>query len=408
MSRGTLARGAGYAGAAVAGGVVALAGAALLGPALGLGGTTTTVREVEPAPLVTTSPALATQASGGLTIGEIYERTKSGVVQVNSRIVLRQQDRDPIFGLPFGQPEEQRREGIGSGFVIDRAGHVVTNYHVVQDADEVTVSFSNRDRVRARIVGVDPSTDVAVLKVDEKSRALTPLTLGRSAGVRVGDPVVAIGNPFGLERSVTAGIVSALQRRIAAPNLSAAIEEVIQTDAQINQGSSGGPLLNARGEVIGVNTSIVTAGAYENGNVGIGFAVPIDTVRAVAAQLIAEGRVERPFLGVTVREISEELTQVFRLPTERGLIVQEVRRGTAADRAGLRAGSTQAVVAGESYVLGGDVIVSVAGRSVATEHDMRRIVNAHRPGDVVSIEIFRGEQRLTLEAELGSQPTSPG
>ena len=137
MSRGTLARGAGYAGAAVAGGVVALAGAALLGPALGLGGTTTTVREVEPAPLVTTSPALATQASGGLTIGEIYERTKSGVVQVNSRIVLRQQDRDPIFGLPFGQPEEQRREGIGSGFVIDRAGHVVTNYHVVQDADEV-------------------------------------------------------------------------------------------------------------------------------------------------------------------------------------------------------------------------------------------------------------------------------
>jgi S1-C subfamily serine protease len=405
MTKSTLARGAGFVGAAVAGGAIALAGAAALGQVFG----TTTIREVEVAPPLASSPAIAQGQSGrGLTIGEIYERAKSGVVQVNSRIVVRGQDRDPIFGLPFGAPQEQRREGIGSGFVIDRAGHIVTNYHVVQDADEVTVSFSNRDRVRARIVGVDPSTDVAVLKVDEKSRALSPLTLGRSSSVRVGDPVFAIGNPFGLERSLTAGIVSALQRRIAAPTIApAAIDEVIQTDAQINEGNSGGPLLNANGEVIGVNTAIVTGSAYESGNLGIAFAVPIDTVREVAAQLIEEGRVARPFLGVGVREITEELAQVFQLPTDRGLIVQEVRRGSAADRAGLRAGSTQVVVEGESYVLGGDVIVKVAGRMVGTENELRRVITAHKPGDEIEIEIFRGEERMTLTTELGHQPTSP-
>ena len=257
-------------------------------------------------------------------------------------------------------------------------------------------------------MGVDASTDVAVLKVDEKSRALSPLTLGRSSTVRVGDPVVAIGNPFGLERSVTAGIVSALQRRISAPNLSAAIDQVIQTDALVNEGNSGGPLLNARGEVIGVNTAILTGSASERGSLGISFAIPIDTVRAVAAQLIQDGRVARPFLGVGVQEINEELAQVFRLPVERGLIVQEVRRGSAADRAGLRAGSTSVVVSGESYVLGGDVIVRVDGRPVATENDLRRVINSHRPGDVVQIEVYRGDARLTLTAELDRQPTGTG
>ncbi|HVM16383.1 MAG TPA: trypsin-like peptidase domain-containing protein [Gaiellaceae bacterium] len=405
MSRSTIARGLGFVGAAFAGGTVALVGAAALGqlPVRG----TTTVRVIEPEPIAAPSPAIASQSVGGLTIGQIYERSKSGVVQVNARVVIRQPDRDPIFGLPFGAPEEQRREGIGSGFVIDRVGHIVTNFHVVADADEVTVSFSNRDRVRARIVGVDASTDVAVLKVDEKSRALSPLTLGRSSTVRVGDPVVAIGNPFGLERSVTAGIVSALQRRIAAPNLAGAIDEVIQTDALVNEGNSGGPLLNARGEVIGVNTAFV-AGGGNDGAAGISFAIPIDTVRAVAAQLIEDGRVARPFLGVGVQEINDELAQVFRLPVERGLIVQEVRRGSAADRAGLRAGSTSVVVSGESYVLGGDVIVRVAGRPVATENDLRRVVNAHRPGDAVKIEVYRGDTRLTLTAELDQQPTSSG
>jgi S1-C subfamily serine protease len=407
MTRATLARGAGFVGAAVAGGAIALAGAAAIGQLTG----TTTIREIEiSAPLGATAPAAAQPStSGGLTIGQIYERAKSGVVQVNSRIVVRQQDRDPIFGLPFGAPQEQRREGLGSGFVIDRAGHIVTNYHVVADADDVSVSFSNRDRVRATIVGVDPSTDVAVLKVDEKSRALTPLTLGRSSSVRVGDPVFAIGNPFGLERSLTAGIVSALQRRIDVPTVApTAIDEMIQTDAQINQGNSGGPLLNARGQVIGVNTAIVTGSPGENGNLGISFAVPIDTVREVVAQLIAEGRVARPFLGVGVQEINEEILQVFRLPTERGLIVQEVRRGSAADRAGLRAGATQVVVAGESYVLGGDVIVRVAGRAVSTENDLRRVITAHKPGDEIEIEIFRGDERMTLTTELGHQPTVAG
>jgi S1-C subfamily serine protease len=402
MSRSTLARGAGFVAAAFAGGAVALAGALALGQ---LAPATTTIREVEPAPLAPASAPIASQAPTGLTIAEIYERSKSGVVQVNAVTNARQPDRDPIFGFPFG--ENQRREGIGSGFVIDKAGFIVTNFHVVHGADEVTVSFSNRDRVHAEVVGIDPSTDIAVLKVDEKSRALTPLPLGTSASVRVGDPVVAIGNPFGLERSVTAGIVSALQRQIAAPNQSS-IDEVIQTDAQINQGNSGGPLLSAHGRVIGVTTAIVTGSQFESGNVGIGFAVPIDTVREVAAQLIEDGRVERPYLGVVVQEISETLREVFNLPVDRGLIVQEVRSGSAADRAGLRAGTTQVVVAGESYVIGGDVIVRIAGRRVATVNDMRRIINSHRPGDTIELEIFRGGERLALEAELGQQPSSPG
>jgi S1-C subfamily serine protease len=403
MSRAALARAAGYGAAAVVGGAVALVGALALGQ---ISPGTTTIRELTPTPIPAGSAPIASQASGGLTIAEIYERSKSGVVQITSTTVV-SQERDPIFGLPFGTPQEERRSGLGSGFVIDKAGHIVTNYHVVQGADEITVSFSNRDRVKARIVGTDPSTDIAVLKVDEKSRALAPLPLGRSSTVTVGDPVVAIGNPFGLERSVTAGIVSALQRQIAAPNQSA-IDEVIQTDAQINQGNSGGPLLNSRGEVIGVNTAIITGSQFESGNVGIGFAVPIDTVKEVAAQLIDEGRVERPYLGIVVQEIDEGLAQVFRLPVDRGLIVQDVRRGTPADRAGLRAGTTQVVVAGESYVLGGDVIVRVAGRTVATASDLRRAINAHRPGDEIELEVFRGSERKTLTAELGQQPSSPG
>jgi S1-C subfamily serine protease len=404
MNRATLARGAGYAAAAVAGGLAALGGAVVTGHVSG----TTTVREVEPTGVRLPSAAIASQTTDGLTIAEIYDRAKSGVVQVNATTIIRQRDRDPILGFPFGALEEQRRQSNGSGFVVDRAGHIVTNYHVVQGADEVTVSFSNRDRVRAKVVGVDDSTDIAVLKVDEKSRALSPLSLGRSSSIGVGDPVVAIGNPFGLERSVTAGIVSALQRRIVSPSQSSSIDEVIQTDAWINDGNSGGPLLNARGEVIGVNTAIVTSTEFERGNIGIGFAVPIDTVREVYAQLIEDGRVERPYLGVRVQAIDEGLVQVFRLPVERGLIVQEVERGSAADRAGLRAGTTQVVVAGESYVLGGDVIVRIDGRRVGDARDLRRIVNMHEPGDKIELEIFRGETRMTLEAELGQQPSSPG
>jgi S1-C subfamily serine protease len=323
-------------------------------------------------------------------------------VQVNSTSIA-ESPIDDFFGFPFfDQPQPRQQQALGSGFVIDKAGHIVTNYHVVQDANTVSVSFSNRDRVKAKVVGLDPSTDIAVLQADTKSRALTPLALGDSDSVKVGDPVVAIGNPFGLERTVTAGIVSALGRLLAAPN-DAEIDRVIQTDAAVNSGNSGGPLLNARGEVIGVNTAIATGNGFERGNVGIGFAVPIDTVKEVAEQLIAGGKVERPFLGVSVRPIEGRLARLFRLPVDRGLIVQRVEPGSAADKAGLQAGTERVVVAGESYVLGGDVIVKVDGAAVRTFRQLRQAIARHDAGDELELEIYRGNEKKTVKVKLGQR-----
>jgi len=312
---------------------------------------------------------------------------------------------DPFFGNPFS-PGSQTQRLLGSGFVIDKDGHIITNFHVVEDAQSIEVSFSNRETMRARVLGVDPSTDIAVLKVDARSRALTPLKLGDSDAVNVGDAVVAIGNPFGLERSITAGIVSALQREIRAPNLYA-IDHVIQTDAPINHGNSGGPLLNAQGQVIGVNAQMETGGTGEQGNVGIGFAIPIDTVKDVAAQLIRNGKVEHAFLGVGVNQINARIARLFRLPVRRGLLVERVEAGSAADEAGLRGGTTEVVVAGESWQLGGDVIVRADGVRVETDDRLRDVISAKRPGDTVELEIYRGEQELTLKVKLGRQPSSP-
>ena len=389
----------------------ALVAAALLGAALALGGAAllddddspaTTVREL-PSPL-DRSRRIASGGGRALSINQIYERAKSGVVQINSTSVVRAEETDPFFGLPFESPGVQRREALGSGFVIDKAGHIVTNYHVVEDATGVSVSFSNRDRVRARVVGTDPSTDLALLKIDAKSRALTPLEFGDSDSVRVGDPVVAIGNPLGLNRTVTAGIVSAVARPLSAPNR-VNIEGVIQTDAALNQGNSGGPLLDARGRLIGVNTAIATGNDTDGGNVGIGFAVPVNTVKDVVAQLIDKGKVERPFLGIAVLTIDKELARLFRLPVDHGLIVQAVEPRSAAAEAGLRAGTTRVVVAGESYVLGGDIIVEIDGREVGGFDALRSALSTREPGDTIDVELYRGEDRKTLEVKLGRQPT---
>ena len=213
--------------------------------------------------------------------------------------------------------------------MVDKAGHIVTNFHVIEDADEIRVSFSNRDTVEAELVGTDPSTDLAVLQVDSSASALTPLPLGDSDEVRVGDPVVAIGNPFGLDRTATAGIVSALQRLITAPN-DFTIDHVIQTDAPINRGNSGGPLLNSRGEVIGVNTQIETGGISTGGNVGIGFAVPSNTVEDVVAQILQTGRVEHAYLGIAGHAVTPDLAETYNLPVEAGVLVEDVRAPRAA------------------------------------------------------------------------------
>jgi S1-C subfamily serine protease len=389
---------AGLVVAAVLGGGLALGGAALFG---GVGGSTTTVREVVPA---ASEPIPAVNSSSkGPTINEIYRRAAPGVVQVSATQITSTPAIDPFFGSPF--PQTQQTKSQGSGFVIDKAGHVVTNYHVVAGARAVEVSFSNNESVKARIVGTDPSTDVAVLKVDAHSRALTPLRLGNSDAVHVGDSVVAIGNPLGYERTVTTGIVSALQRVIQAPN-TYSIDHVIQTDAALNKGNSGGPLLDARGDVIGVNSQIATADAAAQGNVGIGFAVPINTVKTVAAQIIRTGHAEHAFLGITAQPVTASAAKLFRLPSSNGLLVASVQPGSAAAKAGLRAGTQKATLAGVTYPLGGDLIDSAAGAQLSSIDQLRDAIAGKKPGDKVDLGVFRGDKHLTITVKLGRQPSS--
>ena len=387
-------RAAGLFAAALLGGGVALGGAAALGK---LGGKTTVIRE-EAAP--TSSVPAAFQSTGPReSINAIYRASAPGVVHIETTTRV-QQSPDPFFGNPFGTTQTQR--ALGSGFVIDKAGHIVTNYHVVRGANTIQVSFSNNERFSARLVGVDPSTDIAVLKVNVKSRALKALPLGDSDTVRVGDQVIAIGNPFGLDRSVTAGIVSAVQRRISAPN-NLSIAHVIQTDAALNHGNSGGPLLDAQGDVIGVNAQIETGGVSD-GNVGIGFAIPINTVKDVVAQLIKRGKVEHPFLGIEGKTLTPQIAQLFHLPVKSGVLVAGVRKGTSAASAGLKPATKQVTVEGESWPAGGDVIVKVDSEPVPTVERLIDMIATKKPGDKIQLETVRGTNRKTLSVTLGRQP----
>ena len=384
---------AGLLAAAVLGGGIALGGAAAFGK---LGDKTTVIREEVAA---RASEAAAFQQGKQRSINQIYRAAAPAVVHIETTTRVRQPS-DPFFGNPFGTAETQR--ALGSGFVIDKAGHIVTNYHVVQGASVIQVSFSNNERFKAKVVGVDPSTDVAVLKVNVKSRALKTLTLGSSDSVRVGDQVIAIGNPFGLDRSVTAGIVSAVQRRIESPN-NLSIAHVIQTDAALNHGNSGGPLLNAQGEVIGVNAQIETGGQTQ-GNVGIGFAIPINTVKDVVAELIKHGKVQHPFLGIEGKTLTPDIARLFHLPVQSGVLVASVRPNTGAAKAGLKAATNQVTVAGESWPAGGDVIVKVDGQSVPTIERLIDVIAMKKPGDKIDLEVIRGTSHLHLSVTLGRQP----
>lgn len=372
--------------AAALGGGLALGGAAVLGK---LGET----KVVEAAPLPAVEP-VAFQRGHALTINQVYLAAAPGVVHITAT----SQSAD-VFG------DTQQQQAIGSGFVIDKAGHVVTNYHVVEGAKTVQVSFSNHESMRARIVGSDPATDIAVLKVAVPSRALRPLTLGNSSTVEVGDQVIAIGNPLGYDRSVTSGIVSAVQRSITAPNQVSTIGHVIQTDAALNHGNSGGPLLNADGEVIGVNAQIAPSNA--NANIGIGFAIPINTVKQVTSTLIDHGKVQHAFLGIEAKAIDSQVAQIFHLPVDRGLLLARVIKGTGAAQAGLRAGSTEVVVEGESWPAGGDVLVRADGHPLATVDDLRNVIADKKPGSSLKLELYRGVKKLTVSVKLGRQPASP-
>jgi S1-C subfamily serine protease len=380
---------------AVVGGGLALGGAAALGKL----GDHTTVQQVAPAAQPATSTVQPARAQRGLSPEAIYKQDGPGVVQITATSVT-QVPADPFNFLPS---TPQTSQSLGSGFVIDRSGHIVTNFHVIQGAQKVQVSFSGQDQLPAEVVGKDRSTDLAVLKVDAHARALTPLPLGNSDEVRVGDPVYAIGNPFGLTRTLTTGVVSAVQRQIFAPN-GVPIDSAIQTDAAINHGNSGGPLIDASGRVIGVTSQIQTGGAQNQGNVGIGFAIPVNTVRDIVGQIIAHGQAQHAYLGLSAAAVTPQLKKLFNLPTAQGLLVQQVDKGTAAAKAGIRAGSTQVVVEGESYSVGGDIITKVDGRPVVDFDQLSAVVQQKHPGDTMKIELWRDGSQRTVTAKLGTRP----
>jgi len=383
-----------FVGAAALGGVLALVGAASIGR---LGGGTT-VQQVTQEPQSVPTSLTTSPRSNGLSPEKIFTKDGPGVVQITATSV----SQTPSSGFNLIPSTPQTQQAIGSGFVIDKAGHIVTNYHVIENAEKVQVSFSGQDELAAKIVGEDRSTDVAVLKVNQHSRALTPLPLGVSGSVVVGDPVYAIGNPFGLTRTLTTGVVSAVQRQIIAPN-SVPIDNVIQTDAAINHGNSGGPLIDRAGNVIGVTSQIET-GSSSQGNVGIGFAIPIDTVRNVAAQIISSGRARHAFLGVSSLPLTRQLVQLFRLPAKKGLLVQKVENGSAAAKVGMKAGTTRVVVDGESYQVGGDIIIAVDHQPVTTPSELYAAVNSHQPGDKIKVELFHQGKRKTVTVTLGERP----
>jgi S1-C subfamily serine protease len=371
---------------ALVGAGLALGGAALLGK---LGDhTTTTVEQVTPSVL----PATATtqRSTKALTPEAIYRHDGPGVVQITATSITQS-----AF-----LPATQTSKSQGSGFVLDRAGHIITNFHVIQGAQKVQVSFSGQDQLPATVVGKDRSTDLAVLKIDAHARALTPLPLGDSDGVRVGDSVYAIGNPFGLTRTLTTGVVSAVQRQIFAPN-GVPIDSAIQTDAAINHGNSGGPLIDAAGRVIGVTSQIQTGSDQSQGNVGIGFAIPVNTVRDIAGQIIANGKAQHAFLGVSAAAVTPQLQKLFNLPTSHGLLVRDVAKGSGAAKAGIKGGTTSVVVGGESYKVGGDIITKVDGQPVGTYDQLFSAVQRKHPGDTLKIELYHDNSKRTVTAKLG-------
>ncbi|MGZ4411101.1 MAG: S1C family serine protease [Gaiellaceae bacterium] len=343
----------GLAGAAIGAGMFA---------ALGGSGTTTTVVRSVSAP---SQPAALN--SSGLTVNGVYGVAHEGVVEVDV-------SSNSTTPFPFGGSRSQ--EALGSGFVYDAQGHIVTNEHVVDGATSVKVTLASGKSYKATLVGTDPSTDLAVLKIDAPASALHPLTLGSSSGLRIGDGVVAIGSPFGLEGTVTSGIVSALDRQIDSPN-GFAIDGAIQTDAAINHGNSGGPLLDMNGRVVGVTTQIES---QSGGSEGVGFAIPASTVRAVASQLIGSGKVDHPYLGVRIGTVAARA----------GAKISQVNSGTPAAKAGLRSG---------------DVITAANGKKITTADQLRSIIQSMHAGDKLKLTYLRAGASHTATVVLANRPS---
>ncbi len=313
----------------------------------------------------------------------VYRKNIGAVVNITSRVMTF----DFFYGLV-------PQEGQGSGFVIDKEGHILTNYHVIAEARQVEVTLHNRKKYKATIVGTDKSHDLAIVQI--KAPDLQPMTLGDSTNLQVGQKVYAIGNPFGLAGTLTRGIVSSI-RQVQEPD-GMVIEEAIQTDAAINPGNSGGPLLNWHGEVIGINTMIASSVGQ---SAGIGFAIPINTAKAVLNDLVTLGRVRRPALGVRTIPIDNEIASELGLAADYGLLIVQAVPGGSADRAGLRGGSERAYLGNIPIMIGGDQIVAIDGEKIESQQTLAQIMNKHRAGDTVKVTIFRGKKQLEVSVVLG-------
>ncbi len=313
----------------------------------------------------------------------VYRKNIDSVVNITSRAVTF----DFFYGLV-------PQEGQGSGFIIDKEGHVLTNYHVIADARQVEVTLHNLKKYRATVVGTDRSHDLAVIQI--KGPGLTPMVLGDSHNLQVGQKVYAIGNPFGLSGTMTRGIISSI-RPVQEPD-GMQIDEAIQTDAAINPGNSGGPLLNWHGEVIGINTLIASNVGQ---SAGIGFAIPVNTAKAVLNDLVTLGRVRRPALGVQTIPITPDLADQMGLAADSGLLIVRVVPGGAADHAGLRGGTERAYIGNIPIMLGGDLIVAIDGQQVQDQQDLSQVMNSHRAGDTVRLTVYRGKKKMDVSVTLG-------
>ena len=288
-------------------------------------------------------------------------------------------------------------EGAGSGFVIDTAGHILTNYHVVEGAQTIEVTLGDQSRYKAKYIGADTRNDIALIQIDPGTRKLTPLPLGDSRNLLVGQRVLAIGNPFGFQSTLTTGVVSSLGRTVQTSDTTY-IDEAIQTDAAINRGNSGGPLLNSRGEVIGINSAIY---APTGTTAGIGFAIPINTARRVANDLITQGRVRRATLGAEGRAIWPGLADALNIPVQHGILIERVTPGGAAAQAGIR-GGTRTVMAGlQQLTIGGDVLVAIDGKDIASQMDLNLLLNRAAPGDTVTLTVIRDGKKMDVRVKLG-------
>ena len=348
---------------------------------------------VEAVPRPSPLASNAAQRDGGLTDDEainvrIYRQASAAVANILTKATEYDFFMDPV---PV--------EGAGSGFVIDARGYILTNFHVVQEAQSIEVVLGDQSKYPAKFIGADQRNDVALIKIDPKGKKLAALSLGDSSTLQVGQKVLAIGNPFGFQSTLTTGIVSALGRTVQTGQTTF-IDEAIQTDAAINRGNSGGPLINSHGDVIGINTAIYTPSGT---TAGIGFAIPINTAKVIANDLITDGRVHRAFLGVETLSVGGWLSEALDLPVKEGLLVEVATRGGPAAAAGIHGGDRVAEAGMRRIYIGGDVITAIDGQKVTGQLDMNVILNHKRPGDSVNVTLYRGGKKMDIAVKLGER-----